>query len=153
MSSLKDVINTVQETSLLVPVLTAPGVEVLSAAFDHAADQGAMLNCFLGVPLDTLAGSKLWTLYLMECDTSSGTYTAVPDADLINANGVAAANGVVVDSNAEASRIYSFGYQGVKQFLKLKATPTGTHTNGTPMAMWATSNPSTLPAANRVSPA
>ena len=148
---MEDLINKIQESGTLVPVLTAPGADASSSAFDRAGDLAVFGNIYLGVPLDTLSGSIKWTLSLQECDTAGGTYTDVADADLINANGVAAANAVVVDANGEASRIYSFGYRGTKQFLKLKATKTGTHTNGTPMAMWFTSSPCVLPAANRVS--
>ena len=44
---------------------------------------------------------------------------------------------VVVDSSTKDRTIYSFGYQGSKRYLKALATPTGTHSSGTPIGILA----------------
>lgn len=85
----------------------------------------------LGAPGDTLSGSIYWTLKIQHSDDDS-SYADVPAASLNSPNAT-----VVVDANAKASQSYGFGYSGGKRYVKAVATPTGTHSNGTPMAVVA----------------
>jgi hypothetical protein len=86
----------------------------------------------LGQTGDTLSGSIKWTLKLTHSDVEASGYTDVPAADLISG-----AATVVVDANSLDEAVYSFGYGGGKRYVKAVATATGTHSNGTPMAVLA----------------
>lgn len=85
----------------------------------------------LGQSGDTLSGSVYWTLKLQHSDDDSN-YSDVTTADLNNSSA-----SVVVNSSSLDETAYSFGYQGAKRYLKAVATPTGTHTNGTPIGIVA----------------
>ena len=85
----------------------------------------------LGASGDTLSGSVYWTLKLQHCDDDA-TYVDVTAAELHNGSAT-----VVVDAPGEASQTYGFGYVGGKRYVKAIATPTGTHTNGTPIGVVA----------------
>lgn len=85
----------------------------------------------IGQSGDTLSGSLYWTLKLTHSDDDS-SYSDVPLADLNNT-----AATVVVDSSAKDRTVYGFGYEGAKRYLRAVATPTGTHTSGTPMGVIA----------------
>ena len=43
----------------------------------------------------------------------------------------------VVDATTEDETVYKFGYVGNKRYVKAVATPTGVHTNGTPIGIVA----------------
>lgn len=85
----------------------------------------------IGLSGDTLSGSVFWTLKLQHSDDDS-SYSDVPLADLNNTAATAVINSAALDET-----VYAFGYQGNKRYLKAVATPTGTHTNGTPIGMLA----------------
>ncbi len=85
----------------------------------------------MGASGDTLSGSVYWTLKLTHSDDNS-TFTDTALTDLNNT-----ALTVVVDSSAKDKTVYGFGYIGAKRYLRAVATPTGTHTNGTPIGMLA----------------
>jgi hypothetical protein len=80
---------------------------------------------------DTLSGSVFWTLKIQHSDDDS-TYVDVPLSGLLNA-----AQTVVVDSSTKDRAAYGFGYIGGKRYVKAVATPTGTHTVGTPIGVIA----------------
>lgn len=85
----------------------------------------------VGTSGDTLSGSVYWTLKLTHSDDDS-SYSDVALAELNNT-----AATVVIDSSAKDKTVYGFGYNGNKRYLRAVATPTGTHTNGTPLGMIA----------------
>lgn len=85
----------------------------------------------IGQSGDTLSGSVLWTLKLTHSDDDS----SFSDVVLAELNNTAAT--VVVDSSSKDRTVYGFGYIGNKRYLRAVATPTGTHSNGTPLAIIA----------------
>lgn len=85
----------------------------------------------IGLAADTLSGSVYWTLKLQHSDDDS-TYADLAATDL-NSPSLT----VVIDSSSKDRTSYSFGYQGAKRYLKAVATPTGTHTSGTPIGIMA----------------
>lgn len=85
----------------------------------------------VGLSGDTLSGSVYWTLKLTHSDNDS-SYSDVTAAEL--QNGAAT---VVINSASLDETSYVFGYLGNKRYVRAVATPTGTHTNGTPMAVLA----------------
>jgi hypothetical protein len=102
-----------------------------SSAIDLQGFYSASVIFAIGTSGDTLSGSVFWTLKIQHSDDDS-TYADVPLAGLFNS-----AATVVVDSSTKDKSAYSFGYVAGKRYLKAVATPTGTHTIGTPIAMIA----------------
>ena len=102
-----------------------------STTIDLQGFNSACVIFAIGQSADTLSGSVFWTLKLQHSDDDS-SYSDVTAAELHNS-----AATVVVNSTALDKMAHSFGYQGSKRYLKGVATPTGTHTNGTPIGMIA----------------
>lgn len=102
-----------------------------SAAIDLQGYNGASVIFALGIAADTLSGSIYWTLKLQHSDDDS-SYSDVGVADLLNT-----AATIVVDSSSKDETAYSFGYVGNKRYVKGVATPTGSHSSGTPIGIIA----------------
>lgn len=102
-----------------------------SSAIDLQGYGSALVVFSIGATGDTLSGSVYWTLKLQHSDDDS-SYADVAVADLNNT-----AATVVIDASTEDETSHGFGYVGTKRYLKAVATPTGTHTNGTPIGVVA----------------
>jgi len=102
-----------------------------SAAIDLQGYSSALVVFCIGLSGDTLSGSVYWTLKLQHSDDDS-SYSDTSTADLNNT-----AATVVVNSSTLDEAAYGFGYAGNKRYLKAVATPTGTHSNGTPIGILA----------------
>lgn len=126
---MRDIYHRVLVTQHLSPVVST--ATKTSTAIDLQGYNGANVIFNIGQSGDTLSGSVYWTLKLQHSDDDS-TYTDTATADL---NSPSLTN--VVNSSSLDRTAYSFGYQGNKRYLKAVATPTGTHTNGTPIAILA----------------
>ena len=114
-----------------------PQVATADAAatdIDLSGFEAAEVLFHIGASGDTLSGTVKMALALAHSDDGT-TYTAVAAADLTN--GTPDANGVVatIDSAAEDDVIHAFGYIGGKQYIQATVDFTGTHTNGTPIAI------------------
>lgn len=83
----------------------------------------------IGQAGDTLSGTVYWTLKLQHSDDDV-TYTDTVAADLLNSTVTS-----VIDASTKDKMAYAFGYVGGKRYVKGVATPTGTHTVGTPIGM------------------
>lgn len=121
--------------NVLVTLASLPATRTTTVTSDAIDVQGFnSLNVVftLGQTGDTLSGSVKWTLKLTHSDSDSTGFT---DVALTELNAGAAT--VVVDANSLDEAVYSFGYAGGKRYVKAVATATGTHTNGTPMAVVA----------------
>lgn len=126
---MRDIYHKILATQHLNPVVST--TTKTSTAIDLQGYNGAMVVFNIGQSGDTLSGSVYWTLKLQHSDDDV-TYADLAIADL-NSNSLT----VVVNSPALASNAHSFGYQGNKRYLKAVATPTGTHSSGTPIGMTA----------------
>ncbi|MEQ1705251.1 MAG: hypothetical protein ABL867_04685 [Rickettsiales bacterium] len=126
---MRDLHHNVLVTQHLNPVVST--ATKTSTAIDLQGYNGANIIFSIGQSGDTLSGSVYWTLKLQHSDDDS-TYSDTAAADL---NSPSLTN--VVNSSSLDRTSYSFGYQGNKRYLKAVATPTGTHTNGTPIAIVA----------------
>ena len=84
---------------------------------------------------DTLSSSVYWDFVLQESDDDS-TYTDVTDNDDV-VGATVAAGGIfaTIDAAAEDDTVLSIGYVGSKRYSRIQIDATGTHTNGTPMAV------------------
>lgn len=126
---MRDLYHNILVTQHLDPVVAT--ATKTSTVIDLQGYGSASVVFALGNSGDTLSGSVYWTLKLQHSDDDS-SYADVTTADIIDALTSVAVN----DPNKDAT-VYSFGYCGSKRYLKAVATPTGTHSNGTPMGMLA----------------
>lgn len=120
--------------SILVSQHVNPVVSLItktSTTIDLLGYNGAMVAFTIGLAGDTLTGSVFWTLKLQHSYDDS----SYSDVTLVDLNSSLAT--VVVNSMTLDETVYVFGYQGSKRYLKAVATPTGTHTNGTPIGILA----------------
>lgn len=136
---MRDLYHNIKVTQALNPVVATN--TKTSSTIDLKGFDSAVIAIAVGQSGDTLSGSVYWTLAILHSDDDS-SYSAVAAADLSNG-----ANSLVVNSSALDETIYNFGYTGAKRYLRATATPTGTHTNGTPMGIVALrGTPSYMPA-------
>lgn len=126
-----DLENQTTAQQIIDPVVAT--ADVTSEALDLAGFTDANIAVLVGESGDTLSGSVKIELELQESDDDS-TYTAVADADITNAvTGTNVGTFAVIDDGAEDDATYQTKYLGDKQYLKVVANLTGTHTNGTPL--------------------
>lgn len=92
---------------------------------------------------DTLSGSVYIELVIQESSDNSTWADVTAAADvLVGADGISAApdsSGVfaTVDAAAEDDRHFRIGYRGSERYSRVQVDVTGTHTNGTPIAVLA----------------
>jgi len=126
---MRDIYHNVLVSQHLSPVVAT--ATKTSTAIDLKGYNGASVVFDIGQSGDTLSGSVYWTLKLQHSDDDSA-YSDLAATDLNSPNLTVAVNSPSLDET-----VYSFGYQGGKRYLKAVATPTGTHTNGTPIGVVA----------------
>lgn len=126
---MRDIYNHLKITQVANEAAADDTIE--SAIIDTQGYGSNMVVFDVGESGDTLSGSIYWTLTVEEGDDTV-SFTAVDDADLHN--GV---DSVVIDAPAEDGVAVKFGYKGNKRYLKGVATPTGSHSNGTPIGILA----------------
>jgi len=111
-----------------------------SSAVDLQGFYSSLVVFNIGLCGDTLSGSLYWTLKIQ--DSPDGvTYTDVATAGLL---GSPSTNTIVINTSGQDQKAYKFGYIGANRYLKAVATPTGTHTNGTPIGIVAVRGTPTL---------
>lgn len=113
-----------------------PVIDVDGTAVDLALVSSAAFYVYAGVQGDTLSGILYWDCYLVECDTTGGSYTKVADAD-VYAPTLATNAFAHLNASAECSKVYGIAYKGSKSFVKIRITGTGVHTVGTIMCGFA----------------
>lgn len=126
---MKDLYHNVLVTQVLNPAIATTAKT--SSTIDVQGFNSMSVVFAVGQSGDTLSGSLYWTLKLQHSDDDS-SYSDVGAADLISAASTAVINAASLDEAA-----YSFGYAGAKRYIRAVATPTGTHTNGTPLGVVA----------------
>jgi hypothetical protein len=126
----REIVSELKITQIFVPAVRTAATT--SDVVDTAGYNSATLVAHMGNSGDTLSGSLYWTLTVTESDTSGGSYTAVAATDLVGLSGAAS---YVIDAPAEDSLDVKIGYIGSKRYVKLVATPTGSHSTGTPIGM------------------
>lgn len=128
-NNMRDLYHNVLVSQHLNPVVST--TVKTSTTIDLQGYNAANIIFSIGLAADTLSGSVYWTLKLQHSDDDI-SYADVAITDLNSPSLTVVVNSAVTDKNA-----YSFGYQGAKRYLKAVATPTGTHTLGTPIAIVA----------------
>jgi hypothetical protein len=126
---MRDIYHNVKVNQVLSPVVST--TTKTSTAIDLKGFNSAMVAFAIGQTGDTLSGSIYWTLKIQHSEDNVD-YTDVTTADLHNSAATS-----VVNSNSLDETVYNFGYKGAKRYLKAVATPTGSHSSGTPVAIIA----------------
>ena len=128
------------ENSTTISQIVDPAVataDVTSSAVDMAGFTDLNILVSVGESGDTLSGSVKVELELQESDDDS-SYTACANASITNAvTGTNTGTFAVIDAAAEDDAVYQTKYLGGKQYVKVVANLTGTHTNGIPVGVLA----------------
>lgn len=136
---MRDLVNNIKTGLGLAPqVVTADqdGVSIDVRGFDSLA-----IVVALGAAGDTLAADTKFDFKLQHAEDngagSPDSWEAVGSDDVlyqtVDANGVF----LTVDADAEAGQAYRVGYKGSRRWVRVQTDVTGTHENGTPVAVIA----------------
>ena len=119
-----------------VAALIAPTIDVNYAACDLLHFDGCRISVHVGNSGDTLSGSVKIELEVEHSDDNS-TWSDCADADLTTSvTGTNTGTFAVIDAPAEDSAIFQTEYLNSKRYVRVVLNVTGTHTNGTPIAVW-----------------
>lgn len=132
---MRDLVSKLDHEQVLAAIVVTATTDLTGVDGADALSVSHIVN--LGDSADTLSGSVLWTFTLEESDASGSGFTTAADADAIvrNGNTEQSTNSIVVDAPGEDQVALSFGYIGSKRYSRVTATATGTHSNGTPLAV------------------
>jgi hypothetical protein len=125
---------------------------VTSGETDLAGYEGLTCQVSYGESADTLSGSLYWTAKLQESDTSGASFTDVAAADVVTNEATAANSFGLVNAAAEDDASYYLGYKGNKRYVRVVVTATGSHSSGTPIAIFAHKEAKKQPVTNAVNP-
>lgn len=118
---------------IIDPAVLSGTSDVTSTAIDLAGFRDVTVAVLVGESGDSLSGSVKVELEMQESDDDS-TYTACANADITNAvTGTNTGTFGVIDAAADDDAVYVSKYLGTKQYVKVVANLTGTHTNGIPL--------------------
>lgn len=118
---------------IIDPAVLSGTSDVTSTAIDLAGFRDVTVAVLVGESGDSLSGSVKVELEMQESDDDS-TYTACADANITNAvTGTNTGTFGVIDAAADDDAVYVSKYLGTKQYVKVVANLTGTHTNGIPL--------------------
>jgi hypothetical protein len=130
----------IKSVSKVVPLIVP---EVLAAdntpdAIDLAGWRGGLIQIHVGIGGITFSGTNKVEFVLTHSEDDV-TYDAVEADDVIMPYGETLGAGGIIRALTEAkaaadAEVYSVGYIGKRQYIKLLADFSGTHGSGTPMA-------------------
>lgn len=137
---MRDIVSNIHVSQPLNPILSTS--TRTSSGVDRQGFNGVLLVMQFGATLDTINGSNYWTAKIQHSDDNSSYSDAA--ADDVQGGVVS----YVVNSLSLDETLYKFPYKGSKRYTRLVCTTTGTHVNGTPLAVFAVkSDPSSAPVA------
>jgi hypothetical protein len=138
---MRDLLHNISVVKLLQAIVVNNDTEGTPAngVIDRNGYDSCVAIAMIGISGDTLSGSLKLDVKVQDSDDGT-TWAAVTETSYIqNGSGSAApdSNGIVatIDDAAEDDVVISVGYVGPKQYFRLLIDTTGTHTNGTPIAM------------------
>lgn len=118
---MKDMHSSIKVLNVIKPVAvgtTGAGGGQLSAAIDRRGYESVELIMNAG---GSASAADTVTPIVYECDTATGSFTSVADADLIG-------DEAALTLATAAGQAKSVGYRGNKRYLKLRLYGTGTAT-------------------------
>ena len=135
MAGVKDFDAEIKETQVYKPQTTT--ADQNSASVNMTGYNSVAFYALLGATGDTLSGSIKWEFELEE-SVDDSAWTDVPNAKMLDTvTGTNVGTFAVVDANTEDETVYVGQYIGSAKFVRCVINATGTHTNGTPIAILA----------------
>ena len=128
----RDLTNNIVVTASLVPQTITSDTTGSAVDIREADAVAFVISVGANAATQTLNSTNKLEIQLLESSgsatgTSTGTYTAVSQSDIINGVTGSTLGAVVrIDGSGDLSQSYTAGYRGSKRFLKLKADEFGT---------------------------
>lgn len=134
---MNDLHHNIKPVTTLLPVVTSADKD--GTGVDRQGFGSVEHIIHIGAPGDTFSGALKFDFFIEESDDPSSNYTGVTEPDSILGDFTLGSNGLflTVDADGECSQLYRIGYRGNKRYSRITMNKTGTHTNGTPLAMLA----------------
>jgi hypothetical protein len=130
---LKDLISNI-ELNKMLKAATRTG-DANSSSVDNQGARALVLEASIGTSGDTLSGSVKIELEVEHSDDNS-SWSDCANSDLSSyVTGTNTGTFAVIDAPGEDDQIYKTAYKGSKRYVRVVANFTGTHTNGTPLAV------------------
>jgi len=151
---IKDVHNILNHDVLVNPAVAKS--TVTSSVFDATDALGVKFSVNFGESGDTLSGSVYWNCKIQSSATSDGSFTDLEADDyIVSPSETASTTFGLVNSAADDDDLYSIGVNdnSTDRYFKVVVTATGTHTNGTPIAVTVVSMPNSTPTTDLSTPA
>jgi hypothetical protein len=129
---MKDLANSISIVQSIAPVVGTSDTNGTGVNLQFFESAVAVVDT--GVEGDTLSGSVKIDFKLEHSDDDS-SYSAVTSQSHVT-DGTVDSSGIflTLDANAETPQLTSIGYVGGKQYLRVVADFTGSHSNGTPIS-------------------
>jgi hypothetical protein len=130
---MKDLANNISVVQSIAPVVGSSDTN--GTGVDLQFFESAVAVVDTGVEGDTLSSSVKIDFILEDSDDNS-SWSAVTSQSSVT-DGTVDSSGIflTLDANAETPQVTSIGYVGGKRYLRVTADFTGTHSNGTPIAV------------------
>ena len=130
---MKDLANNISVVQSIAPVVGSSDTN--GTGVDLQFFESAVAVVDTGVEGDVLSSSVKIDFILEDSDDNS-SWSAVTSQSSVT-DGTVDSSGIflTLDANAETPQVTSIGYVGGKRYLRVTADFTGTHSNGTPIAV------------------
>ena len=130
---MKDLANNISVVQSIAPVVGSSDTN--GTGVDLQFFESAVAVVDTGVEGDTLSSSVKIDFILEDSDDNS-SWSAVTSQSSVT-DGTVDSSGIflTLDANAATPQVTSIGYVGGKRYLRVTADFTGTHSNGTPIAV------------------
>jgi len=133
--NLRDFENNLKYTQLIDPAAATADVD--SASVDMANYESVAFYVLVGATGDTLDGSNHIQLEI-ETSADDSTFADCADAYITNAvTGTNTGTFALINAADEDDAVYMTEYRGNARYVRVVVNVTGTHTNGTPIAVLA----------------
>ena len=130
---MRDLANSISVVQSIAPVVGSSDTN--GTGIDLQGFESATVIVDTGVEGDTLSGSVKVDFILQDSDDNS-SFSAVTSATHVT-DGAVDSSGIflTLDANGETPQLTTIGYVGGKRYIRVVADFTGTHSNGSPIAV------------------
>tara|TARA_R100000655_G_scaffold34868_1_gene67808 strand:- start:1240 stop:1686 length:447 start_codon:yes stop_codon:yes gene_type:complete len=130
----RDIASNTNTVTVVDPVVVTSDTN--GTGVDLQGFESAMLTVHTGVEGDTLSSSVKFEYYLEHSDDNSSFSAVTSSTDVTDASIGATGIFLTLDANGETPQIQTIGYIGGKRYVRVRIDVTGTHSNGTPTAIF-----------------
>src|SRR5690606_227942 len=146
-----DIVHNIAAEQVLPPQ-TIQAAALDSGNIDLQGRENLAVAVMVGDIADTLDASNRIDLKIEHADDDGsgqpGAYAACEDADVLNAENLAAGVFASIDDDAKKEKRIVVGYRGGKRFVKVTATPVSLETGGAVAMIALTANHAQSPVSN-----